>query len=89
MTLSRRVLAHLLLTTAMLMPLLITGCAAHVRYYDEYGGDYHSWNGHEDRSYRAYWGERHENYREYKTLNKDEQRDYWKWRHEHPDSGKH
>jgi hypothetical protein len=62
-----------------------TGCAGRVRYYDQYHSDYHTWNHGEDRAYHQYLGERHEQYRDYDKLNADQQRDYWNWRHDHPD----
>jgi hypothetical protein len=37
-------LGTLVLSAAMLAPLLTSGCAAHARYYDEYHADYHPWN---------------------------------------------
>jgi hypothetical protein len=65
-----------------------TGCA--VPYYDADHRDYHRWDPDEDRAYRVYWGEAHprEPYREYGRLNGGEQRNYWNWRHGHPDAGK-
>lgn len=74
----------LVLACAMLAPLMGAGCAARVRYYDEYHSDYHRWDDGEIRAYRVWVGERHSDYREYNQLSKDEQRDYWNWRHEHP-----
>ena len=64
----------------------MTGCAARVRYYDQYHSDYHDWNHNEDRAYRQYLSGRHEQYRDYDKLNADQQRDYWNWRHDHPDN---
>ena len=37
------------------------------------------------RAYRHYIEERHEQYRKYDKLKEKEQRDYWNWRHSHPD----
>lgn len=74
----------LLLSAAMLAPLVGAGCAARVRYYDEYHSDYHRWDAGEVRAYRVWLGERHYQWREYDRLNRDEQRDYWNWRHNHP-----
>ena len=74
----------LLLSTALATPLLTSGCAAHSRYYDEYYADYHPWNDGEARAYRAWLVERHYEYREFDRLSKDQQREYWRWRHEHP-----
>lgn len=47
--------------------------------------DYHRWDAREHGAYRRYWNERRERYRGWKELNEHEQRDYWKWRHDHPD----
>jgi len=55
------------------------------RYYDREGHDYHTWNDHEDRAYRVYLGEQHREYREFRRTKSNQQREYFKWRHEHPD----
>ena len=67
--------------------LATAGCSVHAGYraYDPGYHDYHTWDDHEDHAYRAYLSERHEDYRDYKKLNHDQQNDYWKWRHSHPD----
>ena len=56
------------------------------RYYDADRHDYHDWNEPEEQAYRHYLEERHREYRDYGRLNKKEQREYWKWRHEHADA---
>ena len=56
------------------------------RYYDRDGKDYHAWNGQEDRAYRVYLGEQHRDYREFNKVKAPQQREYFKWRHEHPDN---
>ena len=76
----------ILLVAASLAPLVLSGCAARV--YDEHHSDYHRWNDREDRAYRMWLAERHYEYREYARLNKEEQREYWDWRHNHPDAGR-
>jgi hypothetical protein len=81
----KRIPGVLVLSAAMLTPLLTSGCAARVRYYDSYHHDYHHWDGREDRAYRVWLGERHYEYRDFSKLNNDQQRDYWNWRHAHPD----
>ncbi len=68
---------------AVLLVAVGAGCAGEVTYYDEDHHDYHRWNNREVVVYRSYWDSRREPYREYSSLNKDEQRDYWKWRHDH------
>ena len=73
------------LSSALMLPIVNTGCAARVRVYDRYHSDYHNLDDREDRAYRRYLDEKHEQYREYKNLDPDKQRDYWNWRDDHPD----
>jgi hypothetical protein len=56
------------------------------RYYDRDARDYHSWNGDEDRAYRAYLQEQHREYRDFHRVKRDQQREYFRWRHEHPNN---
>lgn len=77
-------LGTVVLCAAMAAPLLASGCAAHTRYYDEYHSDYHTWNNGEVGAYRVWIGERHYEYRDYNRLSREQQRDYWNWRHDHP-----
>ena len=81
---TRRYLGSLLLASTMIVPVMVAGCEAGVRYYDADHRDYHRWNRGEDRYYRLYWSDRHENYREWTSLNEREQSDYWRWRRRSP-----
>jgi hypothetical protein len=56
------------------------------RYYDSEEKVYHSWTPQEDRAYRLYLGEVHRDYVEFPKVKVTEQREYFKWRHGHPDS---
>ena len=56
------------------------------RYYDSEEKDYHSWSPTEDRAYRVYLGEVHRDYVQFPKVKVVEQREYFKWRHGHPDS---
>lgn len=56
------------------------------RYYDPAEKDYHVWNDREDRAYRAYLMEKHRDYMEFPKVKVTEQREYFRWRHHHPDS---
>jgi hypothetical protein len=76
-----RILGSFLLAASFLVAVASSGCAGRVRVYDEYHSDWHRWNHDEDLAYRRYLDERHESYRDYNHLNKDEQKDYWNWRH--------
>ncbi len=63
----------------------VGACTGRVRVYDEPHHDYHRWDSHEEAQFRIYLGERHMEYRKFDRLNAAEQRDYWAWRHNHPD----
>jgi hypothetical protein len=82
----KRFLSSTFVSTGFLIALVSFGCAAHVRVYDDYHSDWHTWDHNEDVVYRSYWTGRHEPYRDYNKLNKDEQKDYWNWRHSHSDN---
>src|ERR1700680_2425357 len=56
------------------------------RYYDPVEKDYHQWSDQEDRAYRVYLQEKHTDYVEFPKVKVTEQREYFKWRHGHPDS---
>jgi hypothetical protein len=56
-----------------------------VRVYDSRHRDYHNWDDREDHAYRGYLVEHHRSYRAYDRQRGSDQRNYWKWRHEHPD----
>jgi hypothetical protein len=56
------------------------------RYYDPVEKDYHAWNDQEDRAYRVYLKEKHRDYVEFPHVKVTEQREYFRWRHGHPDS---
>jgi hypothetical protein len=64
----------------------VVSSAADKRYYDRDGHDFHTWTNQEDRAYRVYLGEQHRGYREFGKTKAAEQREYFKWRHEHPDN---
>ena len=55
------------------------------RYYDRDGRDYHAWNDREDREYRQYLVERHRRYVVFTKVRTPQRREYFRWRHEHPD----
>ena len=59
------------------------GCAVGFRVYDPDYGSYHYWNGEEETQFRVYLDGRHEPYRRFRSMDKDQQRGYWKWRHKH------
>jgi hypothetical protein len=79
----QRTIGSLLLIASLAGP--AAGCAARVRIYDEPRRDYHRWDDREDRAYRRYLAEVRREYREFRSLDRHEQEEYWEWRHAHPD----
>jgi hypothetical protein len=53
------------------------------RVYDREHKDYHNWTRDEDRVYREYLTQQHRKYRDIERLSKKQQREYWRWRHDH------
>lgn len=75
-----------------LVPMLIsaafmTGCATHVGYrsYDPSYYDRQAWGPGEGVYYNRWIVETHRPPREYHRLRREEQREYWRWRHDHRD----
>jgi hypothetical protein len=83
--LSTFVLTAALATTGSVVAATPKPQEVQVRVYDPGHKDYHNWDEREDRAYRHYLEERHEQYRKYERMKEKEQRDYWNWRHSHPD----
>jgi hypothetical protein len=85
--LNTRWLGMILLGAALFSPMLLTGGAEHatVRAYDPYYNDYHAWNDHELVYYHQWVVETHRPYHDYRKLPPAEQREYWAWRHNHPE----
>jgi hypothetical protein len=85
MNLSSRWLSSLLLGAALISPLITTGCAerGYYRVYDPYYHDYHRWDDHETVYYNQWQTENHRENKDFRQRNKDEQKQYWDWRHSH------
>jgi hypothetical protein len=89
MQIKKLFLGSVFLTAAMIAPMAITASAApqavSVRIYDRDHKDYHNWDDREDRSYQLFHAD-HPKYKvTYRKANRRQQREYWTWRHEHPD----
>ena len=88
---THRYIASLFLTAILLVPAAMIAApgpqaSVQVRVFDRDHKDYHNWDDREDSSYRAYLAEQHRTYRVYARQPRATQRDYWNWRHSHPDS---
>ena len=55
---------------SVLLPVTAQAQGISLRFYDRSHKDYHRWNRDEDVRYRAY-------------LNRAQQQEYWRWRHDH------
>jgi hypothetical protein len=72
-----------LLSCAVLSLVMLSAGCAH-RYYDPYYHDYHRWDANETVYYNQWVTENHiDPHRDFKRLDKDQQRQYWEWRHKH------
>jgi hypothetical protein len=81
-----RYLGSLLIAVAFLAPAVTTGCGGHsYRVYDPYHNDYHRWDNHETVYYNQWATDNHRDNRDFRKLNKDDQKQYWDWRHSHHD----
>lgn len=81
----KRYVGALVLGASLLMPAI--SFAEEHRYYDRDHKDWHAWNDNENRAYRHWLMEerREHQFREYHRLHARDQREYWRWRHEHSD----
>jgi hypothetical protein len=76
----KSIFASLVLAVSLTM----VACVGRVRVYDQWHGDYHRWDDHEEVVYRGYLSDNHREYRAYTSLSVDDQRAYFDWRHTHP-----
>jgi hypothetical protein len=77
------ILSAFFVGAALLVPTATN--AADRRYYDRDRRDYHTWDNQEDRAYRVYLEEQHRTYLQFQRNKATQQREYFKWRHDHPD----
>jgi len=84
-----RVIGTIFLAAAIVAPAAVVANAqegnVQVRVYDRDHRDYHNWDDREDHAYRRYLVENRREYVEYNGQRERDQRNYWKWRHKHPD----
>ncbi|MGA9802802.1 MAG: hypothetical protein WA383_04100 [Terriglobales bacterium] len=76
---------HFLLAAILASPVLITGCATHVRYYDPCYNDYHAWNHHEVVYYNQWEHDTHREHQDFNKRSDAEKKEYWTWRHNQND----
>jgi hypothetical protein len=79
------ILSGFVLGAALLAPAAMGEEHHDRRYYDHQHHDYHVYNKQEDRAYRVYLGEQHRDYRDFHRMKRNQQQQYFRWRHDHPD----
>ncbi len=81
----RQHLISLVMITALASPVVITGCAARVdtgyRVYDPGHNDYHTWDNGETVYYQRWETQTNRQHKDFRKRSKDEQQQYWNWRH--------
>jgi hypothetical protein len=86
----RSLLTSLLLASALSVPVITTACAHHYyRSYDPGYGDYHTWNSNENVYYQQWETQNHYDHRDFKDRDKDQQKQYYDWRHQHEHDNDH
>ena len=76
-----RKLGWMLLAGLMTVAMLNTGCTVHAGYYDPYYHDHHTWTV-EEPYYNRWETDTHRQHEEFKKRKKEEQKEYWDWRHQ-------
>jgi len=93
----RRFLAATFLSAALLVPAVANAQDRdrddhrdqehhETRVYDKQHKDYHDWNDTEDQAWHRYLDGKYRAYVDYTKANSREQKEYWNWRHQRPDS---
>ena len=62
----------------------MSGCMRR-NYYDPVYADNHRWDSREEAAYRRWEAERQLQHVEFQVRRDEEQREFWRWRHDHPD----
>lgn len=77
-----RKLGRLAVPFALAGSVLLAGCTVRAGVYDPYHNDRHAWAG-EVTYYQQWETDTHRDHRDFKQRDRDEQKDYWNWRHSH------
>jgi len=89
----RRFLIATTLGAALLIPGAMTvqtlQADDHPKYRDIDRDDDHVWTEKEEKAYQKYLKEHRKAHKKFDKLNSKEQKEYWEWRHKHPDDGDH
>jgi hypothetical protein len=81
-------LAALFMGTALVVPMAASAnpqVSVGVKIYDRDHKDYHVWDDHEVKFYDGYRHDHPEFKVDFRKNNREQQRAYWQWRHDHHD----
>jgi len=84
-------LGSLFLAVAFLFSTVTMGCAHRDsgRVYDSEHHDYHQWDSNESGYYQRWEAETHRDHKDFQQRSRDEQNEYWNWRHQHEGGDRH
>jgi hypothetical protein len=78
-------LVSLAVITALVSPVVMSGCAARVetgyRVHDPYYNGYRNWDNDDVIYYQRWETDTHRHHEDFRKRNKEEQQEYWNWRH--------
>jgi len=82
-------LGSLFLIVAFLFSTITMGCAVRGSYrvYDPEYHDYHRWDHNEAGYYERWEVETHRRHEDFRRRSREEQNEYWNWRHHHEGGG--
>jgi len=85
MTNTKRHAVGILFAAALLSPaVLIVGCSSQ-QTNTVSDRDRHPWDDHENQAWHRFLAENHRQEHEFTRADDNEQKEYWSWRHTHPD----
>ena len=89
MSISNRCRISLSFAATLAVSLLIFACnsapPAETVVVDRDHNDSHRWDDHENQAWRRFLSEKSRQDHEFTKADKNEQSEYWNWRHSHPD----
>jgi ABC-type uncharacterized transport system auxiliary subunit len=81
---AKRPLASLSLAATLALSAALASCSSTPQTVTVTEPEHH-WDEHENQAWHRYLAENHRQERDYARAEKQEQSDYWNWRHNHPD----
>jgi hypothetical protein len=80
----KRFLTAVCLSACLTVPATLIAQQDDRGFFDQEHNDYHKWSAAEDSAWRRFLSDHHRTYHDFPKASEKEQRDYWRWRHAHP-----